>query len=66
MKLTSVLPGDASASLPLIEPCPETYPHHPHVWLRGYERSISDAPQCQGIPNNEGVPLHEEEVDQEA
>ena len=29
--------------------CPAKYPHHAHVWRKGGERSISDAPRCPGI-----------------
>lgn len=32
--------------------CEHTYPHQPHVWRRGTERSISEAPECPGIEPN--------------
>lgn len=35
--------------------CGAEYPHHAHLWTRGDEVSISDAPRCPGVPTTRNV-----------
>lgn len=46
---------DRRDSTTMEDNCGAEYPHHAHLWTRGDEVSISDAPRCPGVPTTRNV-----------